>query len=234
MSWSSAPARYANARPSPVYSQLFAGYCSTGAPNSASGQHYCLCLPQLKAAFLAVVSASSGNSISVEQQTQHRALHVDFHPGVDAVILKCTYHLQAGAVADMCQPGISVSAEVSLQNLAVRRAVEKRAPCLEFEDALRRLFLRAVRPSASCSDTVRRASYRRNGHASCRDRRHFWPVLLLCLLSAITVCALPSSDLQTTTHLCTSGSGFDRCAQACSACSNPRSTSYENRWNSGI
>ena len=65
---------------------------------------------------------------------------MDFHPGVDAVILKRADHLEAGAVADMGQPGISVSAEVSLQNPAVFGAVEERAPCLEFAHAFRRFF----------------------------------------------------------------------------------------------
>jgi hypothetical protein len=40
------------------------------------------------------------------------------------MILECTYHFQAGAVADMGQPWVSVSAEVALQNLAVSCAIE--------------------------------------------------------------------------------------------------------------
>ena len=94
----------------------------------------------MEPAFLAVVSAGSGDAVSVHQQAEHRALHVDFHAGVDAVILEGADHLEAGAVADVGQPGIPVSAEVSLQNSAVLGAVEERAPCLEFAHAFRRFF----------------------------------------------------------------------------------------------
>ena len=111
-----------------------------GTPDSAGGQHHCLRLPQLEAALLPVVSASSCNPIPVEQQAEYRALHVDMHPGMDAVVLECAYHLQAGAVANVGEPRVSVPAEVSLKNLAVCRAIEKRAPCLEFADAFRSFF----------------------------------------------------------------------------------------------
>jgi hypothetical protein len=99
-----------------------------GAPDSTGGHHYCLGLPQLKPSLLAVVTACSGNAASVEQQTEHGALHVHFHPRVNAVILERAYHLQAGAVADVSQPGVPVPAKVSLKNLAIRSAIEKRAP----------------------------------------------------------------------------------------------------------
>ena len=61
-------------------------------------------------------------------------------PLMDAVILQCADHLQAGAVADVRQPRISVAAEVALKNPAVLGAIEQRAPCLEFAHAIGRLL----------------------------------------------------------------------------------------------
>ena len=45
-------------------------------------------------------------------------------------------HLQPGAVADVGQPGVPVTAEVALEDAAVRRAVEQGAPLLELEHPL--------------------------------------------------------------------------------------------------
>ena len=60
---------------------------------------------------------------------------------MDAVVLQCADQFEAGAVADVCEPRIAVAAEISLQDLAVFRAVENRSPGLELADAVRR-FLR--------------------------------------------------------------------------------------------
>ena len=90
--------------------------------------------------FLAVVSAGARDAARVQQQAQHGAFHVDFHAGVDAVILKRADHLEAGAIADMGQPGIAMASEVALKNPAVDGAVEERAPGFEFAHALRRFF----------------------------------------------------------------------------------------------
>ena len=60
---------------------------------------------------------------------------------MDALILQRTNQLEAGAIADVREPGIPVAAEIALQDLPVSRAIEHRAPCLELADAVRR-FLR--------------------------------------------------------------------------------------------
>ena len=59
---------------------------------------------------------------------------------VDAVVLQRADHLQAGAVADVRQPRIAVAAEVALQDAAVLRAVEDRAPGLQLAHAVGRLL----------------------------------------------------------------------------------------------
>src|SRR5215469_11774250 len=63
---------------------------------------------------------------------------MNFHASVNAVILECANHLQAGAVANVSQAWIPVSAEVSLKNPAVLRAIEECAPSLKFAHAFRR------------------------------------------------------------------------------------------------
>ena len=59
---------------------------------------------------------------------------------MDAVILQGPDHLQAGAVADVRQARVPVSAEVALQDAAVGGAIEHRAPGLELADAVGRLL----------------------------------------------------------------------------------------------
>ena len=58
-----------------------------GAPDAAGGQYHRIRLPQMEVTLLAVVSASADNPARVHQQGEHGALHVDFHPAVDAVVL---------------------------------------------------------------------------------------------------------------------------------------------------
>src|SRR5665213_4576995 len=91
-------------------------------------------------AFLAVVAKRSGDSAGIDQQAQHRTLHVDFHAGVNAVILQGADHFEAGAVAHVREAGIAVAAEVALQDASVFGAVEERAPCFQFVNARGRFF----------------------------------------------------------------------------------------------
>ena len=51
---------------------------------------------------------------------------------MDAMILQRTDHLQAGAIANMRQPGIAMPAKIALQNAAIAGAIEQRAPGFEF------------------------------------------------------------------------------------------------------
>ena len=57
---------------------------------------------------------------------------------MDPVILERADHLEAGAVADVRQARIFVAAEVALQDAAVGRAIEDRAPRLELAHAVGR------------------------------------------------------------------------------------------------
>ncbi len=167
-----------------------------GAPDAAGGQHHRFRLPEIEPALLAIVAASSGNAVPIEQQAEHRTFHVDFHPPMNAVILERAYHLQAGAVANVRQARILVSAEVSLQNPAIRSAIEKRAPCLQFAHAFRRFpgvqFGHApVVEVLAAAHGVGEMDPPAIAIVNVGQRRRN-------SASAITVCALPSRDLQTT------------------------------------
>ena len=61
-----------------------------------------------------------------------RVLHMDVDALVHAVVLQGADHLQSGAIADVREARIFVTAKISLQNAAVFRAIEDRAPGLEF------------------------------------------------------------------------------------------------------
>ena len=77
-----------------------------------------------------------------------------------------------------------------------RRPVEDGAPQLELADAVRRLRARGARPSAGCSGACRRPSCRGSGPATSPSAAT-WPSAAATPPSAMTVWALPSSDLQT-------------------------------------
>ena len=111
-----------------------------GAADAAGRQHHGLRLPQDEVAFLAIVAERARDAARIHQQREHGAFHVDFHAAVDAVILQRADHFEAGAVADMRQAGIAMPAEVALQDPAVFRAVEERAPRFEFAHALGRFL----------------------------------------------------------------------------------------------
>ncbi len=110
------------------------------APDAAGGQHHGLRRPDDEVALLAVVAERAGDAARVHQQRQHRAFHVHFHAGVDAVVLQRADHLEARAIAHVRQPRIAMAAEVPLQDPAVLRAVEHRAPGFQFVHAVRRFL----------------------------------------------------------------------------------------------
>src|SRR5947209_8702075 len=58
----------------------------------------------------------------------------------DQLLLQGADHLQPGPVADVREPRVLVAAEVALADLAVRCAVEQRAPGLQLPDPVRRLL----------------------------------------------------------------------------------------------
>ena len=107
-----------------------------GAADASGGDDDGFGLPELEETFLAVVSGGPDDAAGVHEQVEDGALHVDFHAAVDAVVLEGADHFEAGAVADVREARVFVTAKVTLQDAAVLGAVEERAPGFELADAL--------------------------------------------------------------------------------------------------
>ena len=60
---------------------------------------------------------------------------------IDGVVLQRPDHLEAGAIANVCQPRIFVATEVALQDAAVGSSIEHGSPGLQLTHAIGR-FLR--------------------------------------------------------------------------------------------
>ena len=59
---------------------------------------------------------------------------------MNAVVLQRPNHFQTGPIADVRQPRIFVTTEIALENPAVFRAIEDRAPRFQFADAIGRFL----------------------------------------------------------------------------------------------
>ena len=117
-------------------------------------------------------------------------------PLMDCMILERTDHLEARAVAHVREARILVAAEVALKDPAVGGAVEQRAPRLELAHASRRL-LRVQLGHPPVVEVLAAAHGVAEVHLQL-SRSSTLPEDAAMPPSAITVCALPSSDLQTT------------------------------------
>ena len=91
-------------------------------------------------AALAPVADGAGDAVAVLEQARDRALHEHVDAVVHRVLLERADHLEAGAVADVREARVAVAAEVALEDAALLRAVEERAPAFELVDAVRRFL----------------------------------------------------------------------------------------------
>ena len=112
-----------------------------GFSDAAGGDHDGLRLENDEAAALAPVAERARDAVAIFQQARDGAFHENVEAHLHAAILQRANHFEAGAVADVAEALVGVAAERALQNVAVVGAVEKRAPLLEFADAVGR-FLR--------------------------------------------------------------------------------------------
>ena len=85
---------------------------------------------------LAPVAERAGDHAILGEQAVERALHEHVDAAVHGVVLQRADHLETGAIADVREPRVAVTAEVALQDEAILRAVEQRAPLLELEYAV--------------------------------------------------------------------------------------------------
>ena len=131
MSSSAAPALYASAWPSAVYSQLLLVTLNArptppvASTTAFAGKHF-------EAAALAIVGERARAAVAVHQQSENGVLGVNVDALMDAVILQSADHFETGAVAHVRQARIAMPAEIALQDAAVFGAVENRAPGFQF------------------------------------------------------------------------------------------------------
>ena len=197
MSMRSAPASRASAWPSPVYSHEFE-VTLNALPMPPVASTTALAREQRRTCPTRASSRTRRDAMPGWpscQQPQDRAFHEDVDARRRRTVLQRADHLQAGAVADVRQPRVAVAAEVALQDAAVLRAVEERAPVLELP----------TRSGASWACSCAMRQLLRNLPPRIVSRKctcqlssgQTLPSAAATPPSAMTVCALPSSDLQT-------------------------------------
>src|SRR5215468_2718069 len=94
----------------------------------------------MKPSALAVVSKRTSYAVAGFEQSDDCVFHEHVESEMYSVVLQGADHLEAGAVTDMRQPRIAMTAEIALQDPPVARAIEKGTPCFQFANA-RRSFL---------------------------------------------------------------------------------------------
>ena len=112
---------------------------------------------------------------------------------MDAVILQRADHFEAGAVAHVSEARIAMPAEVALQNPAVFSAIENRAPGFELMNP-RRSFL-GVQLRHAAIVQILPAAHGVGEMNRQLSRSSTFPMAAAMPPSAMTVCALPKSDL---------------------------------------
>src|SRR5207249_2073307 len=106
-----------------------------------SREHDCLGAKNFKVSALAIVAECSNYSRAIFQQRDDANLHVNIDSLMYPVVLQCSDHFEARTIAHVRESWIFVATEVPLQNATILRAIEHRAPRLEFSHTSRR-FLR--------------------------------------------------------------------------------------------
>ena len=164
-----------------------------GATKSAGGNHDRLRLENPETSALAVIAKRAHDAIAVLEQRHDRLFHVNRDALMNAVILQRANHFQTRAVADVRQARIAMAAEIALRNFAFLRAIKHRAS-FEFVHAGGR-FLGVQFRHAPVVDVL--------ATAHCVGEMDFpvsrsstLPIAAAMPPSAMTVCALPRSDLQ--------------------------------------
>ena len=109
-------------------------------PDATRGEDDRLRAEEDELAALPPVAERAGDPAVIGEKPIERALHEHIDASVHGVVLERTDHLEAGAVSDMREPRVPVTAEVALQDEPVIRTVEERSPLLELEHAVRRLL----------------------------------------------------------------------------------------------
>src|SRR5581483_6279255 len=110
-------------------------------PDSARRNHHGFRLEQDEPPLFPPVRQCARAALSILQQPRHRAFHVHVDALLHSAVLQRSDQLQPRAVSHVAQAPKRVPAERPLQDSSVLRAIENRAPLLQFPHTLRR-FLR--------------------------------------------------------------------------------------------
>src|SRR4051794_23552923 len=94
-----------------------------GLADSTGREHDCFRLENLETPALAIVAEGADDSFAFLDQGDDANLHVDIDALVNSVVLQRPDHFQTRAIADVGQPRILMSAEVSLENAAIPGAI---------------------------------------------------------------------------------------------------------------
>ena len=108
-------------------------------PDPAGGEHDRLGRKDDRLAGRPPVAEGTGHPVRTGHQPRDGGLHVDLDAERDRAILEGPDHLEPGPVADMGEARVRVTTERALEDPAVGRPVEDRAPQLELADPLRGL-----------------------------------------------------------------------------------------------
>ena len=87
-----------------------------------------------------LVCEAADNAAAVLEQRDDRDFHIHLNALVDAMVLQSSYQFKTGSVTDVCEPRVTMSAEVSLQYLAVCCPVKDRSPRFEFPNPIGGFF----------------------------------------------------------------------------------------------
>ena len=105
--------------------------------NSSRGEDHRLGTEHVKSSTLSVIPKRTRNAVAVFEQMDDRVLHENVYTKMDAMVLQSANHLEARTVTDMGQARISMTAEITLQDPTIARAVEKGTPRFQLADACR-------------------------------------------------------------------------------------------------
>ena len=109
--------------------------------DAAGGHHHRLGLEHHELAGRSPVADHPGHhAVGVVQEAEHLHLHEHLDAVGHRLLLQRTDQLEPGAVPDVGQPGVSVAAEVTLQDQPVLGPVEQGPPLLELADPVGRLL----------------------------------------------------------------------------------------------
>src|ERR1700730_2903222 len=111
-----------------------------GAANAASREHDRFGAKNSEATTLAFVTTRADNAVAIFEHRKNGVLHVNLDALMNAVVLQRADHLQAGAIADVREPRIFMTAKISLQDAPVFRAIENGAPRFKLAHAIGRFL----------------------------------------------------------------------------------------------